>query len=74
MNTVFAHATRIVDKYGGRMDRLQGDAVMAVFGDPVVHEDDAERAFRAVLELHSAVDQYSPEVESKIGRPVQMHG
>jgi class 3 adenylate cyclase/tetratricopeptide (TPR) repeat protein len=73
MNRVFSHATRIVQKYGGRIDKFQGDAVMAVFGDPVVHEDDAERAVRSVLELHSAVDEMSPEVESRTGRPISMH-
>lgn len=73
MNTVFSHATRVVEKYGGRIDKLQGDAVMAIFGDPVSHEDDAERAVRAVLELHAAVADYSPIVEQRLGQPVRMH-
>ena len=72
-NRIFAAATEIVEKYGGRIDKFQGDAVMAVFGDPVAHEDDAERAVRAVIDLHDAVDQISPEVEPKIGRPITMH-
>ncbi len=73
MNRVLAAATEIVEKYGGRIERMLGDAVMAVFGDPVMHEDDAERAVRAVLELHAAVDAMSPEVEGRIGRPMGMH-
>jgi len=73
MNMVFAHASRIVEKYGGRIDKFQGDAAMAVFGDPIAHEDDAERAVRAVLELHAAVEAYSPEVEQRIGRAIIMH-
>ena len=72
-NRIFAAATEIVEKYWGRIDKFQGDAVMAVFGDPVAHEDDAERAVRAVIDLHDAVDQISPEVEPKIGRPITMH-
>jgi class 3 adenylate cyclase/tetratricopeptide (TPR) repeat protein len=70
---IFENAARLVEKYGGRIDKFQGDAVMAVFGDPVVHEDDAERAVRAVLELHAAVDEMSPDVEQMIGRPIAMH-
>lgn len=70
---IFENAARIVEKYGGRIDKFQGDAVMAVFGDPVVHEDDAERAVRAVLELHAAVDEMSPDIEPLIGRPIAMH-
>jgi class 3 adenylate cyclase/tetratricopeptide (TPR) repeat protein len=73
MTRIFETARDIVDKYGGRIEKLLGDAVMAVFGDPVVHEDDAERAVRAVLELHAAVEELSPAVEPKIGRPIAMH-
>jgi class 3 adenylate cyclase/DNA-binding SARP family transcriptional activator len=41
----------IVDRYGGWIDKVMGDALMAVFGAPVAHEDDPERAVRAGLEL-----------------------
>jgi class 3 adenylate cyclase len=41
----------IVDRYGGWVDKVIGDALMAVFGAPTAHEDDAERAIRAGLEL-----------------------
>ncbi len=66
-------ADAIVGRYGGRIDKLMGDAVLAVFGDPVAHEDDAERAVRAALELHAAVDEMRPKFEARVGRSFAMH-
>jgi class 3 adenylate cyclase len=51
VDTWTAQMGEIVDRYGGWIDKVMGDAVMAVFGAPVAHEDDAERAVRAALEL-----------------------
>jgi class 3 adenylate cyclase len=73
MKLVYEQADRIVEKYGGRIDKLMGDAVLAVFGDPVVHEDDAERAVRAAMELHAAVEGMRPEFEARVGRAIAMH-
>ena len=61
MERIFAGASEIIERYSGRVDKLLGDAVMSVFGDPVAHEDDAERAVRATLEIHALVDELSPE-------------
>ncbi len=73
MGEIFAQATEIVERYSGRVDKLLGDAVMSVFGDPVAHEDDAERAIRATLEIHAAVDEISPRFEPQIGTSLRMH-
>ncbi|MFQ5966445.1 MAG: AAA family ATPase [Acidimicrobiia bacterium] len=73
MDRVFGHATEIVESYGGRIDKFLGDAVMGVFGDPVSHEDDAERAVRAVLDLHAAVDELSLELEDTLGSRIALH-
>jgi class 3 adenylate cyclase len=45
----------VVERYGGTVEKFIGDAVMAVWGTPVAHEDDAERAVRSALELVDAV-------------------
>ena len=50
----FERMKSIVDRHGGTVEKFIGDAVMAVFGVPVVHEDDALRATRAALEMREA--------------------
>src|SRR3954452_8130755 len=47
MNRYFARIRAIVERHGGTVEKFIGDAVMAVFGIPQVHEDDALRAVRA---------------------------
>ena len=48
-------ARTVIERHGGVVEKFIGDAVMAVWGTPVTHEDDAERAVRAALELVDAV-------------------
>jgi class 3 adenylate cyclase len=55
MARYYAHARRIIPEHGGMLEKFIGDAVMAIFGLPHAHEDDAERALAAALALHEAV-------------------
>lgn len=55
LSEYFAAARAIVARYGGTVEKFIGDAVMAVWGVPAAHEDDAERAVRAGLSLLEAV-------------------
>ena len=51
-----------VDRYGGRVDKYIGDNVMAVFGAPVAHEDDPERAVRAGLAMQRAMEEINDDI------------
>src|SRR4051794_7586931 len=64
---VLAALSRAVTEMGGRVDKLTGDGVMAVFGAPTAHEDDAERAVRAAALMQSDVRRMMAE-ESGGGR------
>jgi len=55
-----AIARKVVESHGGTVEKFIGDAVVAVFGVPAVHEDDPERAVRAGLKLVDAVEELPP--------------
>ena len=58
-----------IESYGGTVEKFVGDAVMAVFGAPVAHEDDAERAVRAglaVLEAIADLNERDPDLELQV--------
>ncbi len=55
-----------VHTFGGRVDKVMGDGILAVFGAPVAHEDDAERAVRAALQMQGSVADLATEVRVPI--------
>src|SRR5215467_5831637 len=61
----FERMSGIVEAHGGSVEKFIGDAVMAVFGVPVAHEDDALRALRAAVEMRDAFPELG--VEGRIG-------
>jgi DNA-binding SARP family transcriptional activator/tetratricopeptide (TPR) repeat protein len=56
MRSYFDVVRTVVERHGGTVEKFIGDAAMAVFGIPELHEDDALRGVRAATELHQAVD------------------
>jgi class 3 adenylate cyclase/tetratricopeptide (TPR) repeat protein len=50
-----------LERFGGTVEKFIGDAVMALFGAPVAHEDDAERAVRAALGIRRAIERLNEE-------------
>ncbi|MFL5922054.1 MAG: AAA family ATPase [Gaiellaceae bacterium] len=65
VQTYFERVSRCVTAHGGIVEKFAGDAVMAAFGIPQAHEDDAERAVRAGLAILDAVHEL--ELEARIG-------
>ena len=61
----FERASECIVKHGGTVEKFAGDAVMAAFGVPLAHEDDAERALRAALEIVPRVEEL--ELSVRIG-------
>jgi class 3 adenylate cyclase len=62
LSRYFETCRRLIELYGGTVEKFIGDAVMAVWGTPVATEDDAERAVRAALDLVAAVSALGDEV------------
>jgi predicted ATPase/class 3 adenylate cyclase len=62
LSRYFDASRQIIGRYGGAVEKFIGDAVMAVWGTPIAHEDDAERAVRAALELTATVRGLGEEV------------
>src|SRR5581483_7777796 len=62
LSRYFDTCRRLIELYGGVVEKFIGDAVMAVWGTPTATEDDAERAVRAALDLLAAVSALGEEV------------
>jgi class 3 adenylate cyclase/tetratricopeptide (TPR) repeat protein len=58
----FERVSQCIENHGGTVEKFAGDAVMAAFGVPQAHEDDAERAVRAALEIQGGVDDLELQV------------
>jgi class 3 adenylate cyclase/tetratricopeptide (TPR) repeat protein len=65
----FSAVDGIVDRFGGRVDKHIGDAVMAIFGAPVAHGDEPSRAVRAAVAIQQAV----PDVGAPFGEAISAH-
>jgi adenylate cyclase len=72
-NTLFAMMHEMIVRYGGFVEKFVGDAVMAVFGAPVAHEDDPERALHAALGIVEGCARLSDTWRQRFGRPISLH-
>jgi class 3 adenylate cyclase/tetratricopeptide (TPR) repeat protein len=62
----------VIERHGGTVEKFIGDAVMAVFGIPLLHEDDALRAVRAAAEMREALKGLNKELERDRGVTIQV--
>jgi class 3 adenylate cyclase len=67
MARYFERAQTVLERHGGTVEKFIGDAVMAVFGIPTMHEDDAVRAVRAAAELRDELATLNVELEQERG-------
>jgi class 3 adenylate cyclase len=65
MNAAFERLSPTIERHGGTLARLMGDGLLAFFGAPVAHEDDAVRAASAALDLLQVAREYALEVPIK---------
>jgi adenylate cyclase len=72
-NDLFAKLAEAVARYEGFVEKFVGDAVMAVFGAPVAHENDPERALRAALDMLEASNALTEQWGASLGQPVMLH-
>jgi len=67
MDRYFTEVRRMIERHGGMVEKFIGDAVMAVFGLPTAHEEDALRAVRAAWDMKQALAELNEELERRWG-------
>src|SRR3990170_9154258 len=67
MDRYFESMRKVVERHGGTVEKFIGDAVMAVFGIPVLHEDDALRAVRAASDMRDRLAELNDQLERDHG-------
>ncbi len=72
VNQCFQALTTPVYRYGGVVDKYIGDAVMALFGAPVAHEDDPERAVLAALAMQAAARSFARDLQARTGLSLKL--
>ncbi len=72
MGGIFRSLIEVVEKHDGTIEKFIGDAIFVIFGAPIAHEDDAERALRTALGMQRAFAQHAAAVRSRYGRDLAL--
>ncbi|MFN2389091.1 MAG: AAA family ATPase [Actinomycetota bacterium] len=72
MGRYFDAMRTVIEKHGGTVEKFIGDAVMAVFGIPTLHEDDALRAVRAAVDMRDALADLNQQLTSERGVAIEV--
>jgi class 3 adenylate cyclase len=72
LTAYFEEMAQQIRAFGGVVEKYAGDAVMAVFGVPHVHEDDAERAVRAAVAMQESLGLLNPSFEAEYGAALEL--
>jgi class 3 adenylate cyclase/tetratricopeptide (TPR) repeat protein len=67
LHLYFSRMQEVLERHGGTVEKYIGDAIMAVFGLPILHEDDAVRAVRAAAEMRQTLEHVNRELEARHG-------
>jgi class 3 adenylate cyclase/tetratricopeptide (TPR) repeat protein len=67
LDLYFTAMTRVLERHGGSIQKFIGDAIVAAFGIPVIHEDDALRAVRAATEMRVALARLNRQLQAGYG-------
>jgi class 3 adenylate cyclase len=73
INACFERLGAVITRYDGHIDKFIGDEIMALFGAPIAHENDPERALRAALEMVTALENFNTEFADQLLQPLALH-
>jgi adenylate cyclase len=72
LNTFFTGMANVIFKYEGNLDKFIGDCVMATWGPPITHPDDAARALKCALEMLDAINEMNAQREAQGRKAIEV--
>lgn len=73
IHPLFEQLSQIIHDYQGSIEKFIGDAIMAIFGVPIAHEDDAERALMVALAMQKTIREYSKKINEEISMRIGLN-
>jgi class 3 adenylate cyclase len=73
LNDCFSGLVASILKYEGTIDKFIGDGIMAIFGAPLAHENDPERAVRCALEMMESIERFNRQTAINLPTPLGLH-